>query len=172
MNKGVAKHEDASQHMLSEEIHVYIRQERNMEFTTKSWNNNPENAGTFWISQISCSVCQHSTLCDVTWASIKSNVRYMKTCFVHCWLPEMQPRSVEWTNEEIEIPMGIMYAWETFNIHADIDPGQSEFQGSPPDIRIEKENVSLSLCEVWTVNIKGSNNLTCWLNTSTNIRNT
>lgn len=47
MNKGVAKHEDASQHMLSEEIHVYIRQERNMEFTTKSWNNNPENAGTF-----------------------------------------------------------------------------------------------------------------------------
>lgn len=47
INERTAKYKNETQHMLSEDFHLQKRLKINMEFNTKSWNNNPKNVESF-----------------------------------------------------------------------------------------------------------------------------
>lgn len=133
-NKRLAEYEDKTQHMLSEEFQLQIRQERNMEFTTTLYNNNYEIAGSFWIGQISCHHIPRLNFYDGAQSTHQIKCKVYEDMFGSFLNPSTQPTFVEQMNEEMWVPMGIMDAWETFNINSGNKLGQSGFQGSTPGI--------------------------------------
>lgn len=135
INKRLDEYEDKTQNMLSEKFQLQIRQKRNMEFTSKPWNNISENAGSFWIGQMSCHHIPRFDFYDGAQSTHQMKRKVYENMFGSLLNSSTQPTFVKQMNEEMWVPMGIMDAWETFNINSGNELGQSGFQKSTTKLR-------------------------------------